>query len=458
MTGTNPQDRPYATEISSIFQSSPWTLVVVDDDPTGTQTVHGVPVLGDYSVDTFFREFVNKTRLFFVLSNSRSLPLEEALGRMKTIGNNLAAASKKAKRHFLLVSRSDSTLRGHFPEEVYQLSKAAGFPSCPILLIPAFFEGGRITEGDIHYLNENNVKIPVNETPFAKDKSFGFEHGDLKKWVQEKSKEKIKAEAVKSLGLEEISQGLTVIADVLSELKNDDILVVNSTCYTELEKVCLALYHHLGEGNHMLFRTAASFVSAFSGIKAKLYLPSSNIRSIGGLTIVGSYVPKSNSQLENLLSKKQVTAIAISVPRLLESDQQPYLNDLAVWIETLLKQDKEVVVYTSRELIQGKTAEESLGIGQRISGFLVEMLKCLNVQPAYLIAKGGITSNDLAVKALGMKRGLVLGQVIAGVPVWELGPETKFPGMPYVVFPGNVGDEESLTEIVSLFNNSNIPS
>jgi uncharacterized protein YgbK (DUF1537 family) len=49
---------------------------------------------------------------------------------------------------------------------------------------------------------------------------------------------------------------------------------------------------------------------------------------------------------------------------------------------------------------------------------------------------------------LGVKRAMVLGQILPGIPVWELGPETKFPGLPYVVFPGNVGGPDALKEVV----------
>ena len=47
-----------------------------------------------------------------------------------------------------------------------------------------------------------------------------------------------------------------------------------------------------------------------------------------------------------------------------------------------------------------------------------------------------------------MKRARVLGQLLPGVPVWELGDETKFPGLPYIVFPGNVGGPTALVEAV----------
>jgi uncharacterized protein YgbK (DUF1537 family) len=107
-----------------------------------------------------------------------------------------------------------------------------------------------------------------------------------------------------------------------------------------------------------------------------------------------------------------------------------------------------VVIATSRELITSLDAASSLDIGARISAALVEVVQRLKVRPRYLIAKGGITSSDLATRALGVKRAMVLGQILPGVPVWELGAESKFPGLPYIVFPGNVGGREALKEAV----------
>ena len=107
-----------------------------------------------------------------------------------------------------------------------------------------------------------------------------------------------------------------------------------------------------------------------------------------------------------------------------------------------------MVLATSRELVTSGDAAASLDIGNRVSAALVEIVRRLEVRPRYLIAKGGITSSDLATKGLGVKRALVRGQLLPGVPVWELGPETRFPGLPYIVFPGNVGGPSALTDAV----------
>lgn len=70
--------------------------------------------------------------------------------------------------------------------------------------------------------------------------------------------------------------------------------------------------------------------------------------------------------------------------------------------------------------------------------------------PSFIIGKGGITSSEIGTKALKVKKALVLGQVLKGIPVWLTDSESKFPNMPYVIFPGNVGDENALFDVVSL--------
>ena len=69
-----------------------------------------------------------------------------------------------------------------------------------------------------------------------------------------------------------------------------------------------------------------------------------------------------------------------------------------------------------------------------------------------MVSKGGITSSVLATDALNVRRAQVLGQILPGVPVWQLGPEARYPGMPYVVFPGNVGGPDALLKAVAILH------
>jgi uncharacterized protein YgbK (DUF1537 family) len=93
-------------------------IVVLDDDPTGTQTIHGLPVITGWSVDTLAAELKNEQPVFYILTNSRSYTLPIARQMNAEIGHNLTAAAAQAHREFVVISRSDSTLRGHFPGEV----------------------------------------------------------------------------------------------------------------------------------------------------------------------------------------------------------------------------------------------------------------------------------------------------------------------------------------------------
>lgn len=72
----------------------------------------------------------------------------------------------------------------------------------------------------------------------------------------------------------------------------------------------------------------------------------------------------------------------------------------------------------------------------------------MTMQPRYLIAKGGITSSDIGTKACQEKKAWVPGQIEKGIPVWKLGPKSRMPGTPYIIFPGNVGDEDTLYQVI----------
>ena len=165
--------------------------------------------------------------------------------------------------------------------------------------------------------------------------------------------------------------------------------------------------------------------------------------------MVGSYVPKSTAQLNTLLASGLVSAVEVNVDALLDDLQQAQVIAQAISDTTQsIEVGQDVVLYTSRGLATGADAEQSLAIGQRISESLVAIVEGLPMRPRYLIAKGGITSSDLATKALGVKRANVRGQILPGIPLWELGAESRHPGMIYVVFPGNVGGDDALVQAV----------
>ena len=428
-------------------------LVVLDDDPTGTQTVYDIPVLTEWSVDVLAMELSNELPAFYILTNSRSLPAAAAQALNREIGQNLVAAGQLAGRAFAVVSRSDSTLRGHYPAEVDALAAALGQDVDATLIIPFFLEGGRLTINDVHYVAEGDELIPAAATPFAQDAAFGYTASNLRDWVVEKTNGRVQPEQIYAVSLEQIrTGGPQSVAQQLISLPKGSVCIINSVSLRDQEVFVAGLLAAEAAGKQFIFRTAASFVQARLGLATRPILTQQQLdmpQHGGGLVVVGSYVPKTTSQLAALLAQGDCTAVEINVAALLDDNSRDAeLQTAAQTMANALAANQDVVVYTSRQLITADTAADSLAIGQRVSDGLVSLVQGLTVPPRYLLAKGGITSSDVATKGLGVKRALVLGQILPGVPVWRIGAESRFPGMPYIVFPGNVGDENAVANVV----------
>jgi uncharacterized protein YgbK (DUF1537 family) len=442
-------------EIKRYLKMSRTKVVVLDDDPTGTQTVHGIPVLTEWSIPSLQAELKNDLPAFYLLTNSRSMSLGQAQALNKEIGHNLVeAAQQAAGRKFVLVSRSDSTLRGHFPGEVEALAEASGLAFDGWLLLPFFWEGGRYTINDIHYVAEGEWLVPAGQTEFAHDAAFGYHASNLRQWVAEKTQGRIPAEAVASISIEDIRRGGPArVTECLRNLTQGRICVVNAAGRADLEVFMQGLLAAEAEGKRFLYRTAASFVQVRAGLETRPLLDRAGLKlpqSGGGLIVVGSYVPKTTGQVTTLLAQPDLVSLEINVEALLDHSHQPAeLERVAAQANDALQQSRDVVIFTSRRLVTGSDAEGSLSIGQRISASLVAVVQALSVRPRYMLAKGGITSSDIATGGLKVKRALVLGQILPGVPVWQLGQESRYPGLVYIVFPGNVGGPEALAEVVA---------
>lgn len=445
-------------EIQQQVKASRRKVVVLDDDPTGTQTVHSIAVLTEWPVETLREELVNDLPAFYLLTNSRSLPPAEAEAMNGEIGRNLVEAARQAGRDFAVVSRSDSTLRGHFPGEVKALAGALGQDFDAWLIIPFFLEGGRYTINDIHYVAEGGWLVPAGETEFARDAAFGYRASNLRHWVDEKTGGRVPAQAVGSISIDDIRRGgPKQVAERLADLTRSSVCVINAASYRDIEVFTQGLLKAEAHGQKFLYRTAASFVRARAGLAPRPLLTRADFdlrQSAGGLIVVGSYVPRTTSQVNSLLLRAGITSIEISVEGLLdENHRQKEIQRLARQADQALGKGKNVMLYTSRQLITGDDAVRSLFIGRQVSEGLVAIVQTISTRPRYLLAKGGITSSDVATQGLNVKRALVLGQILPGVPVWQLGSESRHPGLDYIVFPGNVGDAQSLVKIIDMLGN-----
>jgi len=427
-------------------------VVVLDDDPTGTQTVHSIPVLTGWSVEVLCKEFANDLPAFYLLTNSRSLLLPESQALHARIGHNLKQAAALTGVDFVVVSRSDSTLRGHFPGEVEALAGALGQDFDAWLLIPFFEEGGRYTIQNVHYVSDGEWLIPAGETPYARDATFGYRSSDLREWVDEKTGGRFPAETVAAISIADIRLGgRAQVTDRLMALPHGSVCIVNAASNRDLVVFAEGLAEAEARGRRFLYRTAASFVPARAGIPPRPLLTCDDLAlpaAGGGLFVVGSYVPTTSAQVSNLLEQTNVASLEVHVDQLLsENLRENEIRRVVRQAEEALTKNKTVVIYTSRALITGEGAASSLVIGQTISKGLIQIVRAVSARPRYLLAKGGITSSDVATKGLDVQRAMVRGQILPGVPVWQLGPESRFPGLAYIVFPGNVGGPMALVDL-----------
>jgi len=324
--------------------------------------------------------------------------------------------------------------------DIFQPTKAIQF------IVPAFFEGGRFTKDDIHYVQEGIKMIPAGNTSFAKDKVFGYSSSNLKEWVVEKSNGTINISNIHSLSIEGLeTKSSEELSKIIDSYQASDVCIINATEYSHLK---MAIHAILSSGVNPYFRSAASLVAAFTLQRPKI-LDAQSLHlnpSKGGLIVLGSYVPKSTEQLSHLLHNSNIQQIEIDVELLLENKQPDSIN-LSQKIDNLIQQGKDVILYTSRKLISTKGADSNLNIGSRVSRYLTDIVSGLSITPNFVIGKGGITSSDIATQSLKIKRAIILGQMIPGVPVWQTLRDSKFPDIPFIVFPGNVGDQSALTQV-----------
>jgi uncharacterized protein YgbK (DUF1537 family) len=226
--------------------------------------------------------------------------------------------------------------------------------------------------------------------------------------------------------------------------------VANLSSQQELEKFCDGLILAEKAGKRFLFRTAADFVREWIGQKPWPVLGPGDWRVDPGpgLVIAGSHVPATTAQLDVLIEHGDLVVIEVNVPRLLQNGPEGEVTRVSQEMNAALNAGRDTLVMTSRQLVRSVDAGRSLHIAKAVSGVIARIVATLEVRPAWLIAKGGITSSDIATLALGVKRLVVPGQLLPGVPVWEIGPETRFPGMSYIIFPGNVGGPDALLKAV----------
>ena len=434
-------------------------LIVLDDDPTGTQSVADLPVLTRWEPADFRWALSLGAPAIYVLTNTRSLDPGEAAERNRQVVSNALAAADGAALAF--VSRGDSTLRGHFPLEpeviAETLRNRAGLQTDGVVIVPAFPDAGRVTIGGVHYMRSAADELtPIAETEFARDATFGFAHSGLAHYVEEKSGGRLRASGVICIDLKILRAGPVAIADAIEPATGETPIVVDAVSENDLRLLALGLHEAERRGKKLIYRVGPPFVRARIGQDIRQPLSAADAfggtvpARAGGLIVVGSHVAMTTRQLDALTSSHATARVVeIDVAALLAPDASAHLS-LVVdrVVEGLVGTD--VILQTSRVLVSTTDPAGSLKIARTVSAAVVEVVQRVvaRTRPRFVIAKGGITSSDVAALGLQIRHAIVRGPMLPGiVSLWQpvSGPAT---GIPYVVFAGNVGDDGSLVAVV----------
>lgn len=465
-----------ADALAASNAEAPALFVVLDDDPTGTQSVADLPVLTRWDVEDFTWAFGQAKPAVYVLTNTRSLdPAEAAARNAEIVRNALAAAADDALR-LRFVSRSDSTLRGHYPLEpdviTATVTEASGEDTDGVVLVPAFPDAGRVTIGGVHYMRgtgeDAGLLTPVSETEFARDATFGFTHSGMAKYVEEKSQGRFAAESVIVLDLNTIRASTdpqvtaTAIADAIAPAAHSTPIVADIVTENDLRALSLGLAEAERRGKNLLYRVGPPFVRARIGQEIRTELSGSEAyagntpSTAGGLIVVGSHVGVTTRQLKALTEQHSAARIVeIDVEKLMGESADAYLDQTVETVVDALH-GGDAIVHTSRLLIKTADPAESLRIARTVSAAVVAVVNrtLKTFPPRFVIAKGGITSSDVAAHGLEIRHAIVRGPMLPGiVSLWEPvdGPAK---GIPYVVFAGNVGDDDSLAQVTRKLSNT----
>ena len=424
-------------------------IIVLDDDPTGSQTVHSCLLLTRWDEATLKQALLDPSPIFFVLTNTRGMDARRAAGvtrevcwKLHKVLDDLAQSGQGI--HALFVSRSDSTLRGHYPVETDVMAEELGGFDAHFLT-PAFFEGGRITRDSVHYLMVDGQPVPTSETEFAKDSVFGYSTSYLPDYVAEKTKGRIPAGKVERFLLSDIRNG---VVDRLMGLQGNTCCVVDAETQEDMNRFAADVLTAVARGKRFLFRSAASLLTAL----AKLPPQPVAAESMGqwvrgghpGAVIMGSHVGKSTRQLQALLQEPNAVPVEVDVDRV-QSERDALLAEVLDQARRLHARGATPVIFTSRQERTFSDEATRLAFGEAVSAFLMDVERGLPRTLGWLISKGGITSNDTLSQGLALAAARVLGQILPGVSVVRC-PEDhpSFPGMPVVIFPGNVGGDDAL--------------
>ena len=405
--------------------------IVLDDDPTGTQSATGVTVLFETDVDLLTKT-LQKAESVYVQTNSRALPREEAVALVGRIKADAEAAAQRLGDEVRFVLRGDSTLRGHvFAESAVFLDDDG-----VMLFVPAFPDGGRTTRGGVHYVRVGDHEVPAHESEYAQDPVFGFSTGVLVDYVAEKS-----GRLGIPVPLEQVRAGQLV--RVLAEAPASAVVVPDVVNSGDVSAVARAVDAVTAAGRRIVVRSAAPLAAELAGVSSMGLLPTPLVsRPERVLLVCGSHTIGASAQLSLIAEAWGIPAV-VETARALDAPTDAGL-EAADAARLEFAGSPVIVLATERER---SSQHNTLSHGERVMAALTSAVASLLPEVSVIVAKGGITSAEVARTGIGATSGLVLGQILPGVSVWRMSARDGRE-MLYVVVPGNVGGPDTLIRVL----------
>jgi uncharacterized protein YgbK (DUF1537 family) len=417
--------------------------VVLDDDPTGTQLLAGVPVVLRPDASVIRAAAATGRGYLHILTNSRALPADEA----EQLVRETARSATEALNAPRLVLRGDSTLRAHLLEE-WRAVRDVAFPGRnPVLLLaPALPSAGRVTVDGVHMLASDLGRVPVHTSDYARDPVLGYSTSHLLAWAEERSGGAMRADDGRVVPLDDLRLwGAEAVADALEAVASSGraaACVVDAETMDDLRIAADGLVLAEERGVELIARGSPAFVAALSGRVAADPIPAPHAHGRGVLVVCGSYVAQSSLQIAELRRRHGSAFVELEIGAASGASAAGEVDRLAAAAAAALGRGGLAVVVTPRVFDPAAAAPEA---GARIADVLAQVAGRLAARAAVVIAKGGITSAVVARDGLGAASAWVEGWIVPGVTLWRL---DALSATRYVVFPGNVGAAETLADLV----------
>lgn len=406
--------------------------IVLDDDPTGTQSASGVRVLLEYDAD-LIRAALAEAGSVYVQTNSRAIDEAAAVALVRSVRDAAEAAVSSLGDEIQFVLRGDSTLRGHVFAETEQFMTAESV----IVFCPAFPDGGRTTVDGVHLVTVNGVQHPAHETEFAEDPVFPFSSGVLAEYTREESDR-----TPVPVSLDDVRAGR--FADALLAAPAGSVVLPDVVTNDDVRLIARGIESARRSGRDIVVRSAAPLAAALAGVESDGLLERPLIEHpVPTLLVCGSHTRGATAQLDEVAER---FGAAIEIPT-----DDAFADARAAGLEaarlarTRLEDTGLAVITSSRER---RPEHNTLRHGELVMSALTTAVRELAQEVDVIVAKGGITSAEVAKTGAGASSALVRGQVAAGISVWRLASDVH-DGLDYVVVPGNVGDADALVDVLA---------